>query len=111
MTLDLAGDVSSNSSRVSFFRSPPMRGFLPVRFLAMRPSTPVRVEGPDDFLHLAFTKIGGTHDLVTRTAGQEHGNDDTATIGFLIASLHGRLEIGKRRILRLGSEISPSYDS
>jgi len=65
---------------------------------------PKGIEGPDNLLYRTLTHIKGTHDLVSRTACQEHDNHKTATIGLLIARTHGSLHICQGCILGIGSE-------
>ena len=72
---------------------------------------PIQVEGPDNLLYRTFRKIEGTHDLVPGTACQEHDNDDTPAIRFLVSCTHGSVQIGEGRVFWIGVEIPLGHDS
>src|SRR5208283_1191414 len=71
----------------------------------------VQIERSDDLLYRTFTKIEGPHCLVPGTTRQEEDNHNAPTIGLLIPSTHGRMEIGQRCVLGIGNEMPLSHDS
>ena len=45
------------------------------------------------------------------TAGEEHDNHNASPIGFLVSRTLGCMEIGKRCVLGIGSEMPLGHDS
>jgi len=50
------------------------------------------------------------HQLLPRTPGEQHDNDETALIRFSVPRTLGRPEIEERGIFRIGSEVSLGHD-
>jgi len=93
------------------FLSPGDKRFASRPLLRNQTIYAVQIESPRDLFHGAFGKIKHLHDLLSGTAGQKHDDHAAAPVGLLVSRPHGCIEIGKRRVLRVGNEMPLSHDA